>query len=92
MLAYAVQSNPRRIAGRPRLLIPIAAGHLAELAHVEASAKGPAFAREHDSPQTGGVCQFCARSEDAGEHRIVKGVHLVGAAEANIGNAVDDGY
>jgi hypothetical protein len=61
--------------------------HGGEASHVEAGAEGLALARQHDAAQAFHLRELVARFDDAFEHRGVERVHLVGAAQAHVGDA-----
>ena len=67
------------------------AAHRHEAAEVEPGAEGAALARQHDGARTRGRRRDSRPVVDQRlEHRRVEGVHLVGAVEADVGDAVGD--
>jgi len=81
-----------RHGGFPIVLAAIRAlaGHLAEVAHVEAGAEGPAFARQHDNAHGGVPAKGFDRLDQRVEHGVIERVHLVGAHKLHVGDAVSN--
>ena len=82
----------RRDVARVPLGLPLAVtGHPREHREVETGAERLPFAGQHDHPEARRVLQCLARSLDGSELGSVERVALVGAVEADVGDAVDDG-
>jgi hypothetical protein len=67
-----------------------ASGHGGDSLDVETGAKGGALAGEHHGAQASIIFEPRAGFGDRSEHSRIEGVHLVGAIEPDIGDAVCD--
>ena len=83
-----------RGAGRihqPVAAPPLARRHLGEVAHVEPGAEAAAFAGQNDGAQARHGLERLARVHQRLEHGVVERVHLVGAGQADVGDAPFEG-
>jgi hypothetical protein len=55
---------------------------------IQPGTKGAAFAGQNDNAEPLGLAEFRNRIIDAGKHGGIERVHLVGADQADVGNAV----
>src|SRR5262249_45180140 len=84
----AVGARAQAAGGAP---LGVARAHALKVAHVEAGTKGAALARDDDGAHTALALQALAGLDERAEHGVIERVHLVGAHQANVGDAALDG-
>ena len=87
-IGNAMRALGQRAGTAGDALGPIAAEITAEAGQVEPGAEGAPLPRDNHDAQALGLFQLGDRLIDAVKHGGVEGVHLVGANEADIGNAI----